>query len=72
MEGFITIRLRTEHTPDTGSGLPDLGHDAYWLMKRIRELEYKDANGKLQALGEQYSIIEATAGAVAQDGSAPI
>jgi hypothetical protein len=33
MEGRITIELRTEHTPDSGSGLPDLGHDAYWLMK---------------------------------------
>lgn len=29
MEGIITIRLRTDHTPDSGSGLPDLGHDAY-------------------------------------------
>jgi hypothetical protein len=28
MEGTIRIELRTEHTPDSGSGLPDLGHDA--------------------------------------------
>jgi hypothetical protein len=65
VEGFITIRLRTPHTPDSGSGLPDLGHDAYWLMKRIPELEFKDANGKTRPIGEKYSVIEATTSAVA-------
>ena len=65
MQGFITIRLRTEHTPDTGSGLPDLGHDAYWLMKEIPKLDFKDANGKIRPIGDKYSIIEATTSAVA-------
>jgi len=32
MKGKITIELITE-TPDSGSGLPDLGHTAYWLKK---------------------------------------
>jgi hypothetical protein len=65
VEGFITIRLRIKHTPDSGSGLPDLGHDAYWLVKRIPEIEFKDANGKIQPIGEQYTIIETTTSAVA-------
>jgi hypothetical protein len=60
MEGIITIRLRTDHTPDSGSGLPDLGHDAYWLMKKIPELTFKDAKGKERPMGDKYSLIEAT------------
>jgi hypothetical protein len=35
MGGKITIELRTEHTPDSGSRLPKRGHDAYWLMKAL-------------------------------------
>lgn len=57
MEGRITIELRTEHTPGTGSGLPDLGYDAYWLMKRIPELPFKDANGKERTIGEKYEVV---------------
>jgi hypothetical protein len=60
MEGRITIELRTEETPDTGSGLPDLGHDAYWLMKMIRELPYTSANGTETKMGEKYPIIRAS------------
>ncbi|HTC58685.1 MAG TPA: hypothetical protein VK691_01035 [Solirubrobacteraceae bacterium] len=60
MEGRITIELRTEHTPNTGSGLPDLGHDAYWLMKMIRNLVYTDAGGTETKMEEKYSIIRAS------------
>jgi hypothetical protein len=52
MEGRITIELRTDHTPDSGSGLPDLGHDAYSLMKAISALTFKDANGKAHPIGD--------------------
>lgn len=57
MEGQITIELRTKHTPDTGSGLPDLGHDAYWLKKTIPTLVFRDANGKERPIAEKYTIV---------------
>jgi hypothetical protein len=60
MEGTIKIELRTEHTPDSGSGLPDLGHDAYWLKKTIPTLSFKDANGKERPIGEKYEIVHVT------------
>lgn len=60
MEGRITIELRGAHTPDTGSGLPDLGHDAYWLMKVIQELVYTDASSKETPMRKKYPIIRAT------------
>lgn len=60
MEGKITIELRTDHTPDSGSGLPDLGHDAYWLMKMIRDLVYTDTNGNETRMREKYPIMHAS------------
>jgi len=54
--GKITIELITE-TPDSGSGLPDLGHDAYWLKKKLPTLEFKDANGKMRKLEEKYKVV---------------
>jgi hypothetical protein len=57
MQGKITLELRTDHTPDTGSGLPDLGHDAYFVKKTILGLVFKDANGKERPLGEKYDIV---------------
>ncbi len=57
MEGTITIELRTDHTPDSGSGLPDLGHDAYWLKKTIPTLPFKDANGKERPISDKYEIV---------------
>jgi hypothetical protein len=60
MEGKITIELRTDHTPDSGSGLPDLGHDAYWLMKMIQDLVYSDTNGNETRIGEKYQIVRAS------------
>lgn len=54
--GKITIELITE-TPDSGSGLPDLGHDAYWLKKTLPTLEFKDSNGKMRKLEEKYKVV---------------
>jgi hypothetical protein len=59
MQGKITIEAHLDHTPDSGSGLPDLGHDAYWLMKEIPALVFKDANGKERPIGEKYSVVGA-------------
>jgi hypothetical protein len=55
LKGTITIALTTE-IPDSGSGMPDLGHDAYWLMKEIPKLTYKDTNGKMRPMSDKYAI----------------
>jgi hypothetical protein len=56
MNGKITIELVTK-TPDSGSGMPDLGHDAYWLKKTLPTLEFKDSNGKMRKLEEKYTVV---------------
>ncbi len=55
MHARITIELTTD-TPDTGSGMPDLGHDTYWLMKELPKLNFKDASGNLRPLSDKYKI----------------
>lgn len=55
MKGTITIVLTTE-IPDSGSGMPDLGHDTYHLIKELPKLQYKDTNGKLRPLSDKYEI----------------
>jgi hypothetical protein len=45
LQGKITIELKTD-TPDSGSGMPDLGHDAYWLRKELPNLTVKDCQGR--------------------------
>jgi hypothetical protein len=60
MEGTITIELRAKRTADSGSGLVDLSHDAYWLKKEIPGLEYKDTNGKVRPVGDTYGIVAVT------------
>lgn len=56
-EGTITIELvRTRPETPTGSGLPDLGHTAYQLMKSLPALPYKDVGGKLRPLGDHFRI----------------
>lgn len=55
MRGTIVIELTTA-TPDSGSGMPDLGHDTYWLMKELPKMEYKDTNGKMRPLGDKYEV----------------
>jgi hypothetical protein len=63
MDGTITIELRKkQNTPDTGSGLPDLGQDAYWLKKEIPALVFKDSNGKDHPIGDKYEIIRVGVG----------
>jgi hypothetical protein len=62
MQGTITIELHLDHTPNSGSGLPDLGHDAYWLMKAIPGLIFKDANGKERPLGDKYAVSDVRIG----------
>jgi hypothetical protein len=57
MHGTITIELQTK-TPDTGSGLPELGYDAYSLLKNVPGIEYKDANGKERPIGDKYRITD--------------
>lgn len=59
MKGTLIIEL-TAKVPDSGSGMPDLGHDAYWLMKTLPTLEYKDTNGKLRPLGDKYEVVAVT------------
>ena len=54
LKGTISISLTTD-TPDSGSGMPDLGHDAYWLMKELPKLSFQ-ANGKTVQLGDKYEI----------------
>ena len=46
-------RANNEHS---GSGLPDLGHTAYWLKKQLSELAYKDSNGNEKPLSDDYEI----------------
>jgi hypothetical protein len=41
----------------TGSGMPDLGHDAYFLRKTPPGLEFKDTNGKARKLSEKYEVV---------------
>lgn len=57
MEGTITIELRAKDTADSGSGLVELSHDAYWLKKEIPGLEYKDTNGKVRPIGDSYDVV---------------
>ncbi|HEY2333493.1 MAG TPA: hypothetical protein VGH58_00600 [Solirubrobacterales bacterium] len=55
MKAKIVIELTTE-IPDSGSGMPDLGHDAYWLMKELPNVQYKNTNGKMKPLSDKYEI----------------
>ena len=46
MRGTIEIELtRKSETRETLSDLPDLGHDAYWFAKKIRELVWTSKSG---------------------------
>lgn len=49
------IELTTE-IPNSGSGMPDLGHDVYWLMKELPNIQFKDTNGKMKPLSTKYGI----------------
>jgi hypothetical protein len=60
VKGKIIIELTLDHTPDSGSGLPDMGHTAYWIKKELAKLEYKNANGKLNKLIDDYPVTKVT------------
>jgi hypothetical protein len=70
MDGRITIELRAKHTPESGSGLVDLSHDAYWLKKEIPGLEYKDTNGKMRPIGDSYDVVRVSTEVAATGGTA--
>lgn len=56
MKGKITVELTTE-TPDSGSGMPDLGHMAYWLKKELPNLTFTDSNGKERKLSDKFEVV---------------
>ncbi len=56
MIGKICIELTArKDLPDSGSKMPDLGHDAYFLKKELMKLSWTE-NGKEHSLAEKYSI----------------
>ncbi len=56
MQGKITIELRAKRSRETGSDLPDLGHDAYWLKKAIPDLTYTAPDGQEIRIADKYEI----------------
>jgi len=60
MDGRIVIELGRGPTPPSGSGLPDLAHTAYQLMKVLKTIEYKDVSGKMRPLGDHYEVLKVT------------
>lgn len=55
MKAKIVIEL-TGEISDTGSGMPELGHDAYWLMKELPNFEFKESSDKMKPLSSKYAI----------------
>jgi hypothetical protein len=48
---------RIKEQADTGSGMPDLGHDIYWIKREILNLTWKDEKtGKEHKLGDKYTV----------------
>lgn len=57
MQGKIAIELtRRPETRETGSDLPDLGHDAYWFVKQIRELVWTSKSGEEVRMDDFYEV----------------
>lgn len=67
MKAKLVFELTTK-VPDSGSGMPDLGHDVYWLMKELPNLRYKDTNGKMKPLSSKYAISRVRTEAQPADG----
>ena len=62
MQGKIVIELALDHTAETGSGLPDIGHVAYELRKHIDGYEWTaKKSGKVWKLREHWSVVSLTA-----------
>jgi hypothetical protein len=57
VEGTITIELtRRQPTRETGSDLPDLGHDGYWFAKQVRDLVWKSKSGEEVRMDDYYEV----------------
>ena len=57
MQGKLTIELtRRQPTRETASDLPDLGHDAYWFAKQIRELVWTSKAGEEVRMADYYEV----------------
>jgi hypothetical protein len=57
MQRKITIELtRKRETRETSSDLRDLGHDAYWFAKQIRELVWTSRAGEEVRMGDFYDV----------------
>jgi hypothetical protein len=57
MKGKLIIELdRINEQSDTGSGMPDLGHDIYFVKKEILNLEWTDSDGRKHKLGDKYTV----------------
>jgi hypothetical protein len=66
MKGRIVIELELDHTPETGSGLPDIAHNAYDLRKHIEAFVWTDKNtGKEWKLAEHWTVVRLAAEALA-------
>jgi hypothetical protein len=56
MKGTIRIELRTlKDLPETGSKMPEMGHDAYWLKKELLKLAWDD-HGTPVPLSDKYEV----------------
>lgn len=56
MKGTIRIELRTlKELPDSGSKMPEMGHDAYWLKKELLKLAWNN-DGAPVSLTDKYEI----------------
>ena len=57
MRGTITIELtRRNPTRETGSDLPDLGHDGYWFAKQLPDLVWTSKVGEQVRMGDYYEV----------------
>jgi hypothetical protein len=54
MKGTIRIELRTlKDLPESGSKMPEMGHDAYWLKKALAELAWDEGTRLL----DKYEVV---------------
>jgi hypothetical protein len=56
--GNITVELSPKApTRDTFSDLPNLGHDAYWFAKQIRDLKWTSKDGVEVTMSDYYDVV---------------
>ena len=57
MKSKLIIELdRIKDQSDTGSGMPDLGHDIYFIKKEILNLKWTDSDGNEHPLSDKYTV----------------